>query len=166
MFDHIETTQKMFAHTLNASLQLINVDKESRDYTACSFSVNDKKVIFRASKITPTKTGQFVTIWKRGDSGDTEPLQITDDFDCIIISSTTDLEHGWFVFPKRLLIEKEIVTTSHKTGKRGIRVYPVWDTPQSKLALATQRWQTAFFLHVKNGNYLNINALALFDEFG
>ena len=38
---------------------------ESSEYQACSFKVNNKIVKYRHAKITPTKNGQFVTIWKR-----------------------------------------------------------------------------------------------------
>ena len=35
---------------------------ESKEYGACSFVLNGKTIQQRISKITPTKTGQFVTI--------------------------------------------------------------------------------------------------------
>ena len=47
---------------------------ESKEYGACSFVLNGKTIQQRISKITPTKTGQFVTIWKRNENGITEPF--------------------------------------------------------------------------------------------
>lgn len=40
-------------------------EKESSEYDAYTFQLNDINVLFRSAKITPTKTGQFVTLWKQ-----------------------------------------------------------------------------------------------------
>ena len=41
----------------------LNLNKESLEYAACSFELDGRTVEHRASKITPTKSGQFVTVW-------------------------------------------------------------------------------------------------------
>jgi hypothetical protein len=51
---------------------------ESIEYGACSFGLNGKTIQQRISKITPKKTGQFVTIWKRNKDGITEPFDLLD----------------------------------------------------------------------------------------
>ena len=63
---------------------------ESSEYGACTFELNGKRVQQRISKITPTKTGQFVTIWKRNKDGITEPFDTSDDFDFVIITARND----------------------------------------------------------------------------
>ena len=73
---------------------------ESEEYDACSFLLNGKSVQYRASKITPAKVGQFVTIWRRNKAGVTEPFNITDDLDFIIITAKRGDETGQFIFPK------------------------------------------------------------------
>ena len=55
---------------------------------------------------------------------------------------------GQFIFPKKVLIEKDVFTTPSKEGKRAIRVYPLWDKPLSKQALKTQQWQLDYFLAI------------------
>ncbi len=40
-------------------------ESESAEYGAYCFSLDHKKVLFRIAKTTPTKIGQFVTLWKR-----------------------------------------------------------------------------------------------------
>ena len=40
----------------------ITQENESHDYDACTFLLNNKYVLFRSAKITPTKNGQFVTL--------------------------------------------------------------------------------------------------------
>ena len=41
------------------------MDAESAEYGACTFTLNDLSIRFRIAKITPTKVGQFVTLWER-----------------------------------------------------------------------------------------------------
>lgn len=51
---------------------------ESKEYGACTFSINNQLVIFRAAKITPTKTDQFVVLWKRIGGGPIIPYDMAD----------------------------------------------------------------------------------------
>lgn len=125
---------------------------ESIEYGACSFELNGKKIQHRVSKITPAKTGQFVTIWKRNKEGITTPFDFSDNMDFIIITSRSGSNFGQFVFPKSILAEKGIITKNGKEGKRGIRVYPPWDITTSKQAEKAQAWQTPFFLKIKTEN--------------
>jgi len=128
------------------------LNSESAEYGACSFALNGKTIQHRVSKITPTKIGQFVTIWKRNRAGITKPFGIFDALDFIIITSKCGDNFGQFLFPKSVLAEKGIITKNGIEGKRGIRVYPPWDTATSKQAEKTQRWQTKYFLAIKNDN--------------
>jgi hypothetical protein len=130
---------------------------ESIEYGACSFRLNEKMIEYRVSKITPTKTGQFVTIWKRNKEGITQPFDFTDDIDFIIITAMSGNNFGQFIFPKTVLASKGIITLNRKEGKRGIRVYPPWDTPSNKQAQKTQSWQTNYFLSIKNDNTTDLN---------
>jgi hypothetical protein len=122
------------------------LNNESIEYGACSFELNEMKVQFRVSKITPTKIGQFVTIWKRGKNGITQPFDISDNLDFIIIASRSENNVGQFIFPKAVLADKGIITRKGKEGKRGIRVYPPWDKVSNRQAEKTQSWQIGYFL--------------------
>ena len=126
------------------------LNSESLAYGACSFRLNGKVIQHRVSKITPTKTGQFVTIWKRSSSGITEPFDILDDIDFIVITSRSGDNFGQFIFPKSVLVDQEIITRNGKGGKRGMRVYPPWDTATNKQAEKTQSWQANYFLTINN----------------
>lgn len=125
---------------------------ESLEYGACSFRLNGKAIQYRVSKITPTKSGQFVTIWKRNNEGITQPFDILDDLDFIIITSKSESNFGQFIFPKSVLVDKRIITRNEKEGKRGIRVYPPWEIATNKQAIKTQGWQIKYFLTIKNDN--------------
>ena len=134
----------------NCNLEFSNlvIDSESEEYQACSFKLNSIEFIHRFSKITPTKTGQFVTIWKRNNKGITAPFDVSDNFDFIVITSKSDKNLGQFVFPKAVLLEKGIISKNNTSGKRGVRVYPPWDIPTSKQAKKTQSWQTKYFYSI------------------
>ena len=128
------------------------IDSESEEYLACFFKLNSCQIIHRLSKITPTKIGQFVTIWKRNDKGITAPFDYSDNFNFIIITSKSGENLGQFVFPKSVLLEKGIISNNNTSGKRGIRVYPPWDIPTSKQAEKTQNWQTKYFYSIKDNS--------------
>lgn len=130
----------------------LNFNSESVEYSACSFILNGKTIQYRVSKITPKKTGQFVIIWKRNKVGITEPFDISDDLDFIIITSKSDDKFGQFIFPKSVLADKGIISRNGIGGKRGIRVYPPWCNATNKQAAKTQSWQTKYFLTIKNDN--------------
>jgi hypothetical protein len=139
------------------------LELESKDYGACRFKLNDLEILFRSSKITPTKTGQFVTLWKRIEKGPIQPFDSTDSFDLFIISTRNKTLFGLFIFPMSILIEKGIITLHGKEGKRAIRVYPSWDLTTSKQAQKTQKWQMDYFLQVKQDQTIDLNlAKALF----
>lgn len=131
----------------NFGLEITNVitHKESELYSGASFFINDRKIIFRKSKITPKKQGQFVTFWKRSEIGPIEPYHESDDFDFFLINCCTGYNKGLFIFPKDILIDKSIISTKHKEGKRAFRVYPTWEQPINKQALQTQFWQKKYF---------------------
>jgi hypothetical protein len=123
-------------------------EAESTDYDAYHFDLNGKRIYYRKAKITPTKTGQFVTLWKRNATGIIEPFDFSDAIDFVIISVRKDDLFGQFIFPKSILLEKGIFSTATKEGKRATRVYPPWDETTSKQAQKTQHWQLDYFYKI------------------
>lgn len=132
---------------------------ESSEYGAYTFEIDTLSVTFRVAKITPTKIGQFVTLWKRIDKGPIQPFDSTDPIDLFIISSRKDNRFGQFIFPKSVLCEQGIVSTNTKEGKRAIRVYPPWDETLSKQAQKTQKWQLNYFLEISNEKPIDLELL-------
>lgn len=124
----------------------LEIEQEGQEYQACNFQLNDYSIICRTAKVTPKKAGQFVTFWKRDAEGITTPFDEKDAFDFYVINVIASNEMGQFVFPKALLIEKGIISTSEKEGKRGFRVYPSWDKVSSRQAIKTQQWQLNYFI--------------------
>ena len=133
-------------------LTKLKLNSESVEYGACSFELDGHKIEHRVSKITPTKTGQFVTIWKRSLNGVTEPFEVLDDIDFIAITSKSSDNIGQFIFPKSVLADKGIISQNGKGGRCGIRVYPTWDIPTNKQAEKTQSWQAKYFVIIDSDN--------------
>lgn len=129
---------------------------ESQEYDGCEFLLNNKKIIYRTSKITPKKVGQFVTFWKRNKNGITEPFSEIETLNYYVINVQRDNKKGQFIFPKSILIEKGILSTLKKEGKRGFRVYPIWDKTMSKQAIVTQNWQLNYFFEINENLDLEI----------
>lgn len=124
------------------------LEAESAEYGACVLEVNNFSVRFRVAKITPTKSGQFVTVWKRLSNGPIQPYDISDPVDFFVISTRKDQHFGQFIFPKSVLCEQGIFSKNGRGGKRGIRVYPPWDKALNKQAQKTQQWQLKYFLEI------------------
>ena len=136
------------------------LEAESSEYGACTFVLNNLNILFRTAKITPTKTGQFVTLWKRTKQGPIQPFDSTDPIDLFIISTRKDDHFGLFIFPKLILTTKEIVSDK-KEGKRAIRVYPPWDITTSKQAQKTQKWQLDYFIKIPQNPKGDLNQVKL-----
>ncbi|GGC75946.1 hypothetical protein GCM10011387_32180 [Pedobacter quisquiliarum] len=153
--NELKTVKELIYDNHGLNLTNLKFSTESLEYGACSFELNNKKIQYRVAKITPLKSGHFVTIWQRNKNGITEPFHISDDLDFIIIAAKRGNNFGQFIFPKFVLAEKGIITNNNKEGKRGIRVYPPWDTVASKQAEKTQTWQTKYFFTIDDGNSSN-----------
>lgn len=123
-------------------------EAESQEYGACTLEINGKHVVFRVAKITPTKIGQFVTLWKRFGGGHIMPFDIEDPVDLFVVNVRHSEHFGQFVFPKNVLRKQGVVSQDGKKGKLAIRVYPSWDTPVSPQAKKTQAWQLQYFFEV------------------
>ncbi|MFD1551968.1 MepB family protein [Putridiphycobacter roseus] len=144
------TTYQTLYHQSGLNIQNYEEEAESREYHACRFTINGFKVIGRQAKITPTKTGQFVTSWQRNKDGITEPFNEASGIDFLVIHVIKAGKMGQFIFPLARLIQKGIIHSATKAGKRGFRVYPPWDETTSKQAQKTQAWQLLYFVDLSD----------------
>ena len=131
-------------------------EAESKEYHAHTFKINNHLVCYRLAKITPTKKGQFVTLWKRSENGPIAPFHISDAIDFFIVSTRKDSCFGQFIFPKAVLHDKGILSGNNKEGKRAMRLYPPWDHATNKQAQKTQQWQLAYFLEIPEDKPIDI----------
>ncbi|MDV6166947.1 MepB family protein [Flavobacterium sp. DG1-102-2] len=124
-------------------------EKESSEYDAYTFKLNGLNILFRSAKTTPTKAGQFVTLWKRLN-GPILPFDSKDKIDFVVVNCRSENHFGQFVFPKSVLLKQGAFTTESKKGKRAMRVYPSWDIVQNVQAEKTQKWQLEYFIDFTN----------------
>ena len=145
----LQLAKKILYNECGFQFQNLIWNSESANYGACSFELNNKLIQYRVANITPTKIGQFVTIWKRNKEGITAPFDVADLLDFMIISVRDSENFGQFIFPKSVLIAKGIISQNEKGGKCGIRVYAPWDKPTNKQAMQTQAWQVHYFVEIR-----------------
>lgn len=139
-----------------ANIENLNYNPEASEYSGCSYHYEGFSIIQREAKTTPKKIGQFVTLWKRNVRGETCPLDINDEFDFVIIICEYEDSIGHFLFPKEILAQKGCISSKKLNGKRGFRVYPIWDSPTSKQAMTSQRWQLKYFRQTVDVDKLGI----------
>lgn len=129
-------------------------EAESAEYGACRLGLAGLSVAFRVAKTTPTKIGQFVTIWKRPtQQAEIAPLDGADGVDVVVVSvaeAGPGGRHGQFVFDRAVLLAKGVMSRDGVGGKRALRVYPPWTVPVAKDAIRTQQWQLRHFLPLRD----------------
>ena len=139
-------SKKLIFDSCELTCSMPEIEKESVDYGACRFKLNNFNIIFRVAKTTPKKAGLFVTIWKRQLNKSIEPFDVIDSFDFFIIATRQENNFGLFIFSKNLLSKYNVLSKNGKGGKRGMRVYPSWVKTENKQAEKTQQWQTEHFI--------------------
>jgi len=155
MTDNLNLINSTVYKKCKLSISNFEKETESKEYNAFRFELNGLKIVYRKAKVTPKKIGQFVTFWKRNKNGIIEPLDETDPINFYVITVEAEKKAGQFIFPKSILIKKGIISTNKKEGKRGFRVYPLWDEPKSNQAIKTQKWQLDYFYEAEEKTDLN-----------
>lgn len=140
--------QQLIYDKCSLKIKNLVIEPESSRYKACMFELNSLKILFREAKISPRKIGQFVTCWKRNRNGQTEPFEEEDNIDLYIINTRFEKLFGQFVIPRSELVQQGVISSIRGSGKRGFRVYPPWNTTESRQAAKTQAWQLDYFLTI------------------
>ncbi len=143
--EELNKIEEILLTNLKSNFKNSSEDSEASDYFGYNFEINDLLFKYRKAKITPKKIGQFVTLWKRNTLKQTEPFDESDPFDFYLIVTEEMEKYGFFLFPKNILVKRQILSTTEKEGKRGFRVYPAWTKAENKQAIKTQMWQTSYF---------------------
>jgi hypothetical protein len=123
-------------------------EAHNAEYGAYVFSLKGLLIRFRVAKTTPTKVGQFVTLWERIGNQPIQPYGALDPADLFVISTSDGNNFGQFIFPKAALCKHNILSIDGKGGKRAIRVYSPWVKTTSRQAQKTQMWQLEYFLEI------------------
>ncbi|MFG2990423.1 MepB family protein [Streptomyces sp. NPDC048257] len=126
-------------------------EAEGAEYAAHTFTLDGLAVRFRSARTTPTKAGQFVTVWKRSPAGPIAPFDAADPVDLFVIGTRDGQRFGQFVLPLEALRRHGVVSTDGSGGKRAFRIYPPWVTTTNRQAGAAQAWQLEHFLRLDGG---------------
>lgn len=170
----LESIDKTIYQPNNLQVTSVIEEEQNSDYGAGRFTIGSsdisgeplgievrrKSVRLRVAKITPKKTGQFVTFWQKDNENKNQTYHWKASPDLLVIHTLGDNQvWGQFVFPKDILLEKNILRSDLTTGKMAMRVYPFWDKPSSNAAIATQKWQSDYFFQVLNEDILPITRI-------
>lgn len=131
-------------------------ETEGAAYAAHAFGLDGLSVRFRTAKTTPTKVGQFVTVWKRSPGGPIQPFDAADPVDLFVIGTRDHDRSGQFVFPKEALRRHGVLSVNGSGGKRAFRVYPPWAATANRQAGRAQEWQLEHFLHLGHGGPVDL----------
>lgn len=147
---------KMIYEPNDLTVKSVQEEKQNSKYGAGTFQLSSRTVRFRVAKITPTKIGQFVAFWEKDENNKNQPYSYEEAPDLLVINTfKNENEFGQFVFPKGTLLKQNILRSASTKGKMAIRVYPSWDSPSSKQAMKTQKWQLPYFVDLCNPNKLS-----------
>ena len=131
--------------SLGGAAEPAAAEMDNGDYGAAVCRVGSQHLRFRVARVTPSKVGLFVAVWRRSPTGATEPFP-HDDVDHLVIVTTEGRHTGQFVFPRSALQRHGITSLAGRGGKRGFRVYPPWSHTDNAQAIRTQAWQGEFFV--------------------
>lgn len=124
----------------------IQFENQNRDYDGVKFRIGDVSFRGRLAKLTPKKKGYFVAFWEKDSDGNNQAFHFSNSPEKVIISIVDNELSGQFVFPKEVLLKKNILKSQASVGKMAIRVYPSWETDLNPSAFKTQKWQTKYFI--------------------
>ena len=151
---------KMIYEPNDLIVNSVQEEKQNSKYGAGTFQLSSRTVRFRVANITPTKAGQFVAFWEKDRNNKNQPYLYEEAPDLFVITTFKNAdEFGQFIFPKEVLLEKGILRSDLTKGKMAIRVYPSWDSPSSKQAMITQKWQLPYFVDMCNPNKLSLEKI-------
>ncbi|GAB2733114.1 hypothetical protein GCM10027038_34460 [Arthrobacter bambusae] len=130
----------------------IQVEEQSSDYESGVASIGEEQWRIRTARITPTKPGAFVAVWKRGDGGSTRPFTTDESMSGLLVFVEEKERFGVFQFTAAHLSSLGYVRSDLHPGKRGFRVYPAWCTDLNPQASRTQRAQADAFSELPSSN--------------
>jgi hypothetical protein len=124
---------------------------ESEDYQGSWFyDVHAPlSILFRKGKSTPTRSGFFLTLWKRPEPyADIMPFGIEDGFEFVVVVVKSPTGLGQFVFSADVLEGRDIFSRLRQGGKRAFRVYPPWVDVVTAQGKTTQKWQSRYYMEI------------------
>ncbi len=123
----------------------VSPEEQNGDYESGRASDESSTWRIRTARVTPTKPGAFVAVWRRAADGRTEPFDANDACDGLLVFVEDGPRFGVFAFTREHLAELGITRSPTRAGKRGFRLYPPWCRHLNAQATRTQRAQLPAF---------------------
>ncbi|KSU62003.1 MepB family protein [Arthrobacter sp. NIO-1057] len=120
-------------------------DEQQSDYQSGVTVIGDQLWRIRTARITPTKPGGFVALWRRDKNGTTAPFESEEGVQGVMVFIEDADQFGVFRFTQQHLEQLGIFASASAPGKRGFRVYPSWVTGLRGQAKKTQDNQLSAF---------------------
>ncbi|QIM18595.1 MepB family protein [Leucobacter coleopterorum] len=120
-------------------------EEQRGEYESGLVAMNGEQWRIRTARVTPTKPGAFVAVWKRDENGETRPFAREEAEAGLLLFVEDGDQFGVFRFSAAHLEELGITSSATKPGKRGFRVYPSWCTGLNPQASRTQAAQSRAF---------------------
>lgn len=127
------------------TISILSDEHQNSEYGGCIAKINGVVHRVRVAKITAKKVGQFVAVWEKNSEMKNQPFDVSQSPTMLSVFVSDGRQRGVFTFSQSVLQEYGIYTSACGTGKMAFRLYPVWDMPQSKQAIKTQKWQLQYF---------------------
>lgn len=122
------------------------MEDQNLEYEGFVLTLDDRTYRSRRARKTPNKKGYFTVFWRKGEDDRNRPYTLEECTDRLIITVLDQGKKGQFVFPKKVMALKGIVTTGSSKGKMAMRVYPDWVTGLNPTARKAQAWQSEYFM--------------------
>lgn len=119
----------------------------NNEYESLEFELKTFTYQSRLAKKTPKKKGYFLACWFKDNEGINIPYSKQKFADYLIVVIIDGNNQGYFNFPKNILVDRGILTSSGNKGKMAFRVYPDWESELNATALKTQHWQNHYFVN-------------------
>lgn len=120
-------------------------EEERGDYESGVVRLGSAVWRLRTARVTPTKPGAFVAVWRRDDQGETRPFRCDESTAGLLVFVQDRTRFGVFRFTSAHLADLGVTQSPAHPGKRGFRVYPAWCTGINPQAERTQRAQASAF---------------------
>lgn len=134
---------------LRTGLASVESEEQNSDYESGVAMVSGQRWRLRTARVTPTKPGAFVAVWRRSEQGDTEPFPADEAIAGLAVFVVEGDQHrGVFWFTAEHLRELGVTGSKRHPGKRGFRVYPAWCTGLNRQATKTQTAQASAFVQL------------------
>lgn len=132
-----------------AELQpVIQIEEQNSDYESGVAHIGKEQWRIRTARITPTKPGAFVAVWKRDEGGSTRPFTADESLSGLLVFVAEQERFGVFQFTTAHLTTLGYARSELHPGKRGFRLYAPWCSDLNPQASRTQRAQAAAFFEL------------------